>query len=197
MKNGKPIPLEKLLHSKSGILLDLGCGHAKQQGYVGMDKRNLPEVDIVWDIEDTPWPLPDDCCTQILCSHLLEHTYPGKFFNIMGEMHRVSRHACQVLVAVPYAGSYGAFQDPTHVHPGYNEATWTYLDPRPINGRPNILYAIYHPQPFFIERCNWDVGGNMEVILRVIKDEKFLKKAMRAAVKTRVAKVGRTGVVTS
>ena len=61
-------------HSK--IQLDVGCGGNKRPGWVGLDIRPLPGVDIVHDIEDFPWPLPDDCARVIQLSHIIEHIPP-------------------------------------------------------------------------------------------------------------------------
>lgn len=171
--------LEELLKSNSGIMLDLGCGRAKRDGWVGMDKRALKEVDIVHNLEDVPWPLPSDCCITILASHIIEHLDPRNLFDVMAEIHRVGRHGCQVQISTPYAGSHGAYQDPSHVRPGFNETYTLYFDPRPLNGKPNILYSIYEPPPFFTERVNWAVNGNMEILFRVIKNPVDIKKALK------------------
>jgi len=178
--------LQKLLDEKGGIQLDIGCGRAKQQGYVGMDKRPIPEADFIHDLEKMPWPIPNDSCITILASHILEHIDPRNFLAVMAEIYRVGKHGCQVLISVPYAGSFGAYQDPTHTRPGFNEATWQYFDPRPQNGQPNILYRIYEPPPLFLERLEWNVVGNMEVIMRVVKEPELLKKLLKVGVKRKV-----------
>ena len=169
--------LPKLIEEKGGIRLDVGCGRAKQSGWVGMDKRPIKEADIIHNLEVIPWPLPSDCAIQVLCSHVLEHIDPRNFLDVMNEIHRVTKHDGQVLISTPYAGSYGAYQDPTHTRPGYNEASFHYLDPRPVNGS-NTLYRIYEPEPYFIERCHFDTGGNIEVVMRVIKDRELVKKIL-------------------
>lgn len=57
-------------------MLDIGCGENKQPGFVGLDVRDLPTVDIVHDIQQFPWPLPDESVTNAVCSHLVEHIPP-------------------------------------------------------------------------------------------------------------------------
>ena len=54
----------------AGIFLDIGCGANRQDGWVGMDIRPLPNVDIVQDVEQFPWPLPDECVKTAMASHL-------------------------------------------------------------------------------------------------------------------------------
>lgn len=68
--------IEKLIKSKQGIRLDIGCGENKNPGFVGIDMLPLKGVDIVHNIELTPWPLPDECVLTATASHLLEHINP-------------------------------------------------------------------------------------------------------------------------
>lgn len=64
------------IDTHKGIRVDLGCGANKNPGFVGIDIQPLKGVDIVWDIERTPWPLPDDCALTVTASHILEHVSP-------------------------------------------------------------------------------------------------------------------------
>lgn len=74
----KKIPehVSKLIAANSGIKLDIGCGDAKNIGFVGMDYRARPGVDIVHDVEQFPWPLPDESVLVAVSSHLVEHLNP-------------------------------------------------------------------------------------------------------------------------
>ena len=132
--------VRKIISSKLGIDLDVGCGFNKQPHFLGMDKRNVPGVDIVHNAEAFPWPLHADCCNKILLSHLWEHIKPWLSIDLMNECWRVMKPGGQVLISTPYAGSFGYFQDPTHCNPA-NEATFTYFDPA------YPLYGIYRPKP--------------------------------------------------
>ena len=156
MKNLSKI--KKLIKANGGIKLDLGCGFNRQKGFVGIDKRRVDGVDIVHDLEQVPYPLPNECCVTILASHIMEHLDPRRFIDIMDELWRLMKPHGQLLISTPYAGTPGFWQDPTHIH-GYNEATWTYFDP----SQP--LYQVYRPKPWKVERNAWHASGNMEVIL--------------------------------
>lgn len=140
-----------------GIKLDVGAGDNKQAGFLGMDIRPTPNADIVWDCEVTPYPIPSDSCEVVIVSHLIEHITPGVVPTLMNEWWRILRNGGQLWVATPYAGSFGFWQDPTHVH-GWNEATATYFDPR------HFLFNIYKPKPFKIVKNDWFQHGNMEII---------------------------------
>lgn len=71
--------VQKLLADKNrGVLLDLGCGQSKMDGFIGIDIVPFKEVDIVWDLEKFPYPLPDSCASLIMCSHFAEHVSPSR-----------------------------------------------------------------------------------------------------------------------
>ena len=181
----------------SGCNIDVGCGPKKQRGFLGLDKREMPSTDIVWDIEsvieppywarklstalgdltefDTalvdPWPLPDDCVDILLCSHVLEHVLPSGTIAIMDEMWRVIKPEGKLLLSVPYANSFGFWQDPTHIK-GFNQAFWTYFDPE--SQKDKELYSIYTPKPWKVIKNDWSPFGSLETIAA---PRKTLKKA--------------------
>ena len=149
-------------HGDTLLKLDLGCGPHKQEGFVGIDYRPLPGVDIVHDIENLPWPLPDNCATLIMASHLVEHINPAKagFIKFMDECWRVLKYSGQMMIVTPYAGSMGYWSDPTHVNP-CTEWTWKYFDPLD----KSRLYYQYCAKPWRLMNCYFRKDGNMEVLL--------------------------------
>ena len=156
-----------LKQNEQGVRLDIGCGANKQPGFVGIDVRKLPGVDIVHNLESFPWPLPDRCANLAVSSHVVEHIDPhgGVFLNFMDEVWRVLKYGGQFMIATPYAGSHGYFQDPTHCNP-CNETTWDYFDPLGMG-----LYKIYKPKPWKIVLNTWHANGNMEIILEKRKED--------------------------
>jgi SAM-dependent methyltransferase len=150
--------VEKLLQREGGIFLDLGCGGHKEPNAIGMDKRALPTVDIVHDLETFPWPLPDASCFRILASHLFEHLKPWLMLEIMAECHRVLKDHAQLLIAMPYPGSPRFWQDPTHVK-AWNEATADYFD------CTKPLWGVYEVPCWKIEMNQWNSIGDMQIIL--------------------------------
>lgn len=147
-----------------GIKLDIGCGFNKQPGFVGIDIREGPGVDIVQDLEKFPWPLPDNSVSLAVASHVVEHIDPHgfTFVNFMNEVWRVLKPGGHFMISTPYAGSQGYFQDPTHCNP-CNEITWCYFDP--LDG--SRLYYIYKPKPWKIVPGTlfWQSQGFMEIAL--------------------------------
>ena len=165
-KLGKFIP--------KGIKIDLGCGANKQDGFFGIDLFKLPGVDLVWDLEKTPYPLPSDCASLLLASHIVEHINPhkGKFIEVMNEWWRLLQVGGQLMIATPYAGSFGYFKDTKHCNP-CNEATWSYSDPE-TNPQtdPDRLWGFYKPKPWKIVQNVWKSYGNIEILLEKREDKK-------------------------
>lgn len=62
--------------NQQGIKIDLGGGGNPMPGFINVDNRDLPEVDVVHDLELFPWPLPNECAFLVVASHLLEHINP-------------------------------------------------------------------------------------------------------------------------
>jgi len=56
---------------KNSVRLNLGCGHVPLPGFVNVDMRELPGVDIIAPIGDVP--IERGSVTEIFSSHLLEH----------------------------------------------------------------------------------------------------------------------------
>ena len=167
--------LVKKMSAKRGLQIDLGGGGRPQPGFLNVDIRDLATVDVVQDFEKFPWCLPDECAETVMASHLLEHINPagGIFLRFMDEVWRIMKPGGKFMISLPYAGSPGYWQDPTHCN-GCNERTWAYFDPLAHGGG---LYQIYFPKPWAIIYNTWDVNGNMEVVLEKRKDDKSYKPA--------------------
>ena len=165
------------------VLLDIGCGAKKTSPlWMGMDKRKMPGVDIVHDLEVFPYPIQSDSVTTIVASHILEHLKPWLTVDVFNELWRILKPEGQLALGVPYGVSEYYVQDPTHCNP-FNETTLTYFDPRPDmfgwkevkdhrgiyevvkEGHVNRLYAFYEPKPWKIVMSTWKSNGNMEAIL--------------------------------
>jgi SAM-dependent methyltransferase len=166
--------IDKLLKDKSGIRLDIGGGANPQPGFVNIDMLPLPQVDIVWDLEELPWPLPDECVTTAVASHVLEHINPhkGVFIKFMDEIWRTLKPYAQFAFVVPHAQSPGYAQDPTHCNM-LNETTMHYFDPDP-EGKAfgPQLYNFYKPKPWKIEKQFFSYQGNLEVLLSKRPEDK-------------------------
>lgn len=164
--------LRELFKNRSHININLGCGDIPQFGFINVDMLNYPGVDIVHDLEVFPWPFPDNCADLLVASQLVEHIDPhkGVFLRFMDEAWRILKPKGQFMIATPYAGSVGYFQDPTHCNP-CNEYTWEYFDPfGPLTG--GKMYENYRPKPWKIVESSWYQNGNLEVVLEKRIDDR-------------------------
>lgn len=104
---------------------DLGAAHGKPEGYIGIDIREGPGVDIVRDVTEG-LPFDDDSVGIIRAADFLEHIRnPVPLIN---EIWRVLVDGGWFLSATPSTDGRGAFQDPTHVSFWNENSFWYYTD---------------------------------------------------------------------
>ena len=158
---------KSIFEKASGIKLDVGCGINKQKGFVGMDMVRHPHVDIVHDVQKLPWPIPANCCHQIVMSHLWEHIEPKYRFGVMDELWRIIRHDGQLFLSCPFAGSHLEAAHPAH-YMCPNDATFQFFDP---------IYYLWHscsykkPLPWKIVYQRYAMNGCIELIFEPRKDK--------------------------
>jgi SAM-dependent methyltransferase len=105
-------------------------------GVVNVDIAALPEVDIVHDLDVTPWPFDDGSVDGILGQDVFEHVADPIGF--MTESHRVLKAGGEMVLKVPHFRHPDAFTDPTHRR-YCTEHTWDYW----IKG--TVLYDLHNP----------------------------------------------------
>jgi predicted SAM-dependent methyltransferase/uncharacterized protein YoxC len=72
------IALGKLVSArKAKVKLNLGCGHIAMEGYLNVDRRPLPGVDIIAEVDELP--LKNGEVDEIFSAHLIEH-FPQEEF---------------------------------------------------------------------------------------------------------------------
>ena len=94
------------------LKIDLGCGPSKKEGYIGIDRINLPGVDLVCNFEEGLEFLPDNCVDEIVSSHLLEHIENIEL--LMSEIHRVLKPNGVKKMIVPHFSNPYYYSDYTH-----------------------------------------------------------------------------------
>lgn len=95
------------------VVLDLGCGGAKQYAdNIGFDLRLTAGVDVQADLGRS-LPVADDSVDVIFTVHILEHLID--FLPLVDECHRVLRPGGTLHVMSPWWGHVNAVADPTHV----------------------------------------------------------------------------------
>ena len=92
------------------LALDLGAAHARPDGYVGVDRREGDDVDIVAELP-APLPLADGSVGVIRAVDFLEHV--ADKVALFNELYRVLAPGGLLLSETPSTDGRGAFQDPT------------------------------------------------------------------------------------
>jgi SAM-dependent methyltransferase len=158
------------VESEQGVNFDLACGDDVRTGYIGIDNRPAPNVDIVLDLEKTPYKdIPSDCAGLMIASHIVEHFKPWLMVDIMNEWWRILKVGGQLMIATPYAGSPSFWQDPTHTK-GWIEVTPEYFAPFGPLSKGNV-YKVYKPKPWKILKNTWDLSATLEVLMEKIPDD--------------------------
>lgn len=96
--------------------LHLGCGGDVRTGWINLDSRPLPGVDVVADLDACrrkKLPFPDNSVDEFMGNHILEHVADA--LALMQELHRIAKPGAKLVFRVPYGSSDDADQDPTHV----------------------------------------------------------------------------------
>jgi ubiquinone/menaquinone biosynthesis C-methylase UbiE len=95
----------------SRLRLNLGSGNRPLDGYVNVDTRDRPGVDMIADA--TALPIPDGAAIEVQASSLLEHFRDP--YAVLDEAHRVLAPDGVLVVRVPSPWSQAGLLDPTHV----------------------------------------------------------------------------------
>jgi SAM-dependent methyltransferase len=97
--------------------LNLGCGRARREGYVNIDRREAVKPDLVWDLEVTPWPFEADSIAEIVAHNVLQQVGqdPAVFLAVISEMHRVLMPGGTIDLTAPHHRSDLFWDDPANV----------------------------------------------------------------------------------
>jgi len=94
---------------KSGVIgdamkLNIGCGFNKLDGYVNVDQFPECAPDVLWNLEETPWPLEENSVEELAAHHVLEHLGQETkvFFAIIKELYRLMSHGGRMKITVPH-----------------------------------------------------------------------------------------------
>ncbi len=113
MKTLIKIDLDSALRENSHVILEIGCGDKKKYAdSIGVDRIDLPQVDIVADIEQGLSFLPDNSIDEIHCRSVLEHV--DNFEYLIREIVRVLKAKGKANIFVPHFSNPYYYSDFTH-----------------------------------------------------------------------------------
>ena len=123
------------------IMLNLGCGNAPEDGFINHDVvKHAPHVDVVWDLDQLPWPWPDGCASRIIAKAVFEHLRLSLIESV-NECWRIMQPGGFLFIKLPMWNHVVSHQDPTHRWK-FSERVFEYFDP----GTPlGAQYGFYTP----------------------------------------------------
>ena len=136
--------------------IDIGCGKAKQEGWIGIDRIKFDGVDHVMDAGKERWPFDDDSVEEAKASHFIEHLTADERIHFVNELYRVLKKNGKCQVMTPHWASNRAYGDLTHQWPPVSEMWFYYLNKewRASNAPHNDKYTCdfdaawgYSPHP--------------------------------------------------
>lgn len=96
------------------MILDLGCGLEKVEGAFGVDNVDLEGVDLIWDLNDVPYPFESGSIDKIILSDVIEHM--DNPVEVIKECHRLLKEGGELYIKVVYFSHPYAWGDPQHKH---------------------------------------------------------------------------------
>jgi SAM-dependent methyltransferase len=162
--------------------LNLGCGRNPIDGYVNLDRQQLPGVDIVHDLERLPLPFLPDTFDEIIGIDLIEHITDA--LGLMQELWRIAKPDATCTFALPYGSSDDAWEDPTHVRP-YFVNSWSYFS-QPFYYRADYGYrGDWQPEELQLDvTCDGTVDQILEqvtVLRNVVQRQVVTLRAVKPA----------------
>lgn len=95
-------------------MLNLGSGKKPRPGAVNVDVTGITQPELIHNLDETPWPLPDSHFTEVHAYDVIEHL--KDLPRTMEEIHRICAPGALVFITVPHFSSANSFTDPTHLH---------------------------------------------------------------------------------
>lgn len=106
------IDIKELIKTGSPVIVELGCGEKKRPGRINVDRLDMPNVDIVADLENGLKFLPDNSVDEIHSTSVLEHVENFEF--LMAEIVRVLKKSGTAHMYMPHFSNPYYYSDHTH-----------------------------------------------------------------------------------
>jgi hypothetical protein len=147
-------------------VLNLGAGHAIIGHALNVDvARHRPEIDLVVDLNETPWPWDDDSWDQVVAKAVFEHL-KLTLFESMEELWRIVAPGGFAEIKLPYWNAEVSYDDPSHRYQ-VGLGVFDQFDPSTDRGR---YYCFYTRHKWRKRRVFLNQGGtSVYAVLDVIK----------------------------
>ncbi len=140
--------------------LNLGCGDRRFVPLINVDIRRDLDVDMVVDLERTPWPFPDNYAKEVFFERSLEHMGADftTFQAMMRELYRVCEAGARVVINAKHPWHNSFVNDPTCVrvlNPAvlslFDRLVSTHLEPPLVAQRNDVDFEIVQRQALLEE----------------------------------------------
>ncbi len=148
------------------IKIELGCGRTKQEGYIGVDRFDMPGVDVVADL-NSKFPFDDDSIDEIWACHSLEHL--EDLSHVFSEIYRIIKNKGIVRILAPY------YFTTLNISNFYHKNVWTEDTPRMFDiYATDMVDSLEWQMPHAL---NWGVGrsdnSDFKDVFQIAKEEFF------------------------
>ena len=141
--------------------LSIGAGLRRHEGAIHHDKRPLPGIDVVHDLEIFPWPFKTQDFGKIIAFDIIEHL--TDVIKTVEECHRILIPNGSLCIHTTYWNTKQSFTDPTHKH-WFTENSFDFFCPGTFFGDNYGFYS----------ECKFKkVGWNMEATEMIVELEKI------------------------
>ena len=96
----------------AGRVIDLGCGVRKFPGAIGVEAAAGPAVDVVHDLDRTPYPFDAASADLVVLRHVVEHL--DDIPRTVRECARILRPGGHLLALTPHFSDASSWIDPQH-----------------------------------------------------------------------------------
>jgi len=95
------------------MILSIGCGkRPAEQNVVRLDKSPEVAPDVVWDLDEYPYPFENSSFSDVECLDVIEHL--ADIPRTMEELHRILKPSGLLKITTPHFSCVNSYADPTH-----------------------------------------------------------------------------------
>ena len=106
--------MNKATESRAIKILDVGCGKHKTPGAIGMDFNPKTKADVIHNLDEFPYPFPDNEFDLIIGNQVIEHV--DNVLAVVAELYRIAKPGAIIRLDTPHYSDVASFTDPTHRH---------------------------------------------------------------------------------
>lgn len=138
-------PLTQKQANDSAVRINLGAGEDTAEGWINVDMMDLPNIDVVHNLMNFPYPFEDGIAQEIKAVDVIEHLPPyiGEAHGVikfLEECHRILAPGGTLFIQTPGWKADFLWIDPTHVR-GFDVQSMDFFDPDKHYGKTTGFYS--------------------------------------------------------